>query len=91
MSARKRKDAPAVYCVRVDDRFIVGFRNVPDGAKVVLASNERAVADCCIAQLGRSHPYEWSGANAAHFIANRIGGSVETVGGPEPPEGWDEP
>jgi hypothetical protein len=84
-----KRDPAVYYRVRVGERYIVGFRNVPDGAKVVLAPGERAVADCCIAQLGRGDPYEWSEPNAAHFIANRIGGSVESVGGPEPPEGWD--
>ena len=86
-----KRDPPVYYRVRVGERFIVSFRSVPAGAKVVLAPGERVLAECCIARLGRDEPYEWSRPDAAHFIANRLGGTVEIVGGREPPEGWDAP
>lgn len=91
MSRRARSRSEVRYAVRVDGRVVVGFRNVPADAKTVIGPDERSLAPCCIALLGPDKPYEWDEPNAAHFVAQVLGGNVEIVGGREPPEGWDAP
>jgi hypothetical protein len=73
------------WVVRIDDRYVVGFR-VPKDPDAPIAENERRWSPHCLLVLGDGPPYQWHPANRYQpaVIAERFGGQVQPSLAPYP-------